>query len=191
MRNSAPVSSPALADEYFVKVIELIFKVRRVTGQPPLENQELHLTAMAWTEIIQPLIPLNRLDECYMRAIRTRTTTYPFSVSELCQVWQQIRETSANPLFDEEARRRLIPTLEVVMASLKRESDAVRSGSRDIHSLLLEGPFWWEVATLANLQAMLRDGKGDAEIERQASIAYHEVLTRTVKKYEALAAKNS
>ena len=84
---------------YRTAIARLIVKIRLVCLLPALETQELAATVEAFAEVLEPCVPLERLNDCYLHASRHRTSTYPLAATEILQAWRVISA-------DEIAKRR-------------------------------------------------------------------------------------
>jgi hypothetical protein len=80
-------------------VIRLIIKIRLVCSLPPLETIDLAAAAEAFCEVLNGVVPVERLNECYLYAVRHRTSTYPLAATEIIEAWRAI-------LSDEVSKRR-------------------------------------------------------------------------------------
>lgn len=79
---------------YLAAVGGLLVKARVACGQPPLDPDIEFIPACAtWAEILFGVVPYARLTDAYMHALRTRKSTFPLNVSELCEAWRQIQES--------------------------------------------------------------------------------------------------
>lgn len=85
--------------DFRVEVAKLIVKVRLACSLPALETAELAATVEAWCEVLSSVVPVERLNDSYVFAMRHRTSTYPLAATEIVTAWRSI-------LSDEIARRR-------------------------------------------------------------------------------------
>ena len=91
-----PFSSPESEKqaEYCALVGGIIERARLACGQPPLDPSVEYLPAcLAWSEILMGVVPIHRLDDCYLMAMRSRKSTAPLNASELCEAWRQLCES--------------------------------------------------------------------------------------------------
>lgn len=92
--NSGLDSSSDEEQQYLAAVGGLLVKARVACGQPPLDPDIEFLPAcVTWAEILFGVVPYARLADAYMHALRTRKSTFPLNVSELCEAWRQIQES--------------------------------------------------------------------------------------------------
>lgn len=78
----------------------LIVKVRLACSLPALETKELAATVEAWCEVLHGSVPLERLNDSYVYAMKHRESAFPLATTEIVQSWRSI-------LADEIARRRI------------------------------------------------------------------------------------
>jgi hypothetical protein len=62
---------------------------------PALETQELAAAVEAWCEILYPVVPVNRLNDCYLHAIRSRESTFAIAATEILTAWRIISSEEA------------------------------------------------------------------------------------------------
>lgn len=74
-------------------------KIRLVCSLPAFDTQELAAAVEAFTEVLHGVVPAERLNDCYLYAVRHRTSTYPLAATEIIEAWRAI-------LSDEAAKRR-------------------------------------------------------------------------------------
>lgn len=77
---------------YAAKVAEILTKAWAGTLST-LEDGEFKLAVGVWTEILEGHVPEARLNDCYVRAVRNRKNGFPMAASELCAMWNEIRES--------------------------------------------------------------------------------------------------
>jgi hypothetical protein len=70
----------------------IIDKVRIACSLPILEKDDLRVTIFTWNEVLEGIVPTNRLNDCYIWAMRKRDGRHPFSVSELGDAYREIVE---------------------------------------------------------------------------------------------------
>lgn len=68
----------------------LIVKIRLVCSLPALETTELSAAVEAFCEVLHNTVPVERLNDCYLHAIRHRTSTYPLAATEIIEAWRTI-----------------------------------------------------------------------------------------------------
>jgi hypothetical protein len=61
--------------------------------------QELAATVETWCEVLSEIVPVERLHECYLYAMKHHTSTFPLVVTEVREAYRAIRA-------EEEAKRR-------------------------------------------------------------------------------------
>lgn len=91
-----PFSSPESEKqaEYCALVGGIIERARLACGQPPLDPAVEYIPAcLAWSEILMGVVPVHRLDDCYLMAMRSRKSSAPLNASELCEAWRQLCES--------------------------------------------------------------------------------------------------
>ena len=76
---------------YAARVAEIITKARAGTHQQ-LDCDEMQLAVASWLEVLENYVPETRLNDCYVKAIQTRSSNFPLGASELCTAWNSIRE---------------------------------------------------------------------------------------------------
>jgi hypothetical protein len=81
------------------EVGRLIVKIRLVCSLPAFDKTEFAAAIEAFSEVLNGVVPGERLNECYLYAIRHRSSTYPLAVTEIVDAWRVISA-------DEVARRR-------------------------------------------------------------------------------------
>ena len=69
---------------------KLILKSRLAYSLPALEVQELAASVEAWCEVLNDAIPIERLNDCYLYAVRHREGTFPVAAPELLSAWRFI-----------------------------------------------------------------------------------------------------
>lgn len=70
----------------------LIDEIRLACSLPALDDRELAATARIWAEVLLVEgVPMDQWRTCLIHVLRTRKTTFPVSVSELCQAWRDIK----------------------------------------------------------------------------------------------------
>lgn len=68
----------------------LIVKTRLACSLPAFETQELAAAVEAWCEILFGSVPLERLNDAYLLAMRTRSSTYPLAATEVIEASKRI-----------------------------------------------------------------------------------------------------
>lgn len=85
-------STSASAKSYRLTLMEVIIaKSRTALGHQPLDDRALTAVALTYLELLDG-IPDDSLNECYRVAMREKTDTYPLSVVEMSNAWQQVCE---------------------------------------------------------------------------------------------------
>lgn len=49
----------------------------------------------AWCEVLAPVVPVDRLNDCYLYAMRHRESTFPLASTELLTAWRVINTEEA------------------------------------------------------------------------------------------------
>ena len=80
---------------YRAEVGRLIVKIRLVCSLPAFDKTELAAAIEAFGEVLNGVVPGERLNECYLYAVRHRSSTYPLAVTEIVDAWRLI---SANEI---------------------------------------------------------------------------------------------
>ena len=73
-------------------------KIRLVCSLPALERDELAVAVEAFSEVLYGSVPAERLNDCYLYAVKHRDSTFPLAVTEIIHAWRAI-------LAEEVARR--------------------------------------------------------------------------------------
>lgn len=73
----------------------LIVKIRLAFSLPAFETEELAAAVETWCEILFDAVPPERLNESYLYAVKTRTSTFPLAVTELLTAWRAIANEEA------------------------------------------------------------------------------------------------
>lgn len=68
------------------KIEDLLVKYRLSEGFPPLKPNELRVMAGAWSEHLR-VVSTYWLDQCYLRAYKTRDPDKPFSAGLILKQW--------------------------------------------------------------------------------------------------------
>ena len=85
----------------------LISKARLASNQDLLEaGSVLEQTTLAvWLEALED-VPLNKLNECYLAAIKKHSNSFPLGVSEIAAVWhEEITALAERPKVSEIQRK--------------------------------------------------------------------------------------
>lgn len=69
---------------------KLILKVRLACSLPALNVEEFAAMTEAWCELLAPIVPPQRLNDCYVRAMSERESTFPLAVTEVLTAWRKI-----------------------------------------------------------------------------------------------------
>jgi hypothetical protein len=70
-------------------------KIRLACSLPAFDTQELAAAVEAWCEILAEAVPVERLNDCYLFAIRNRNSTFPLAVTEITTAWKAIATEEA------------------------------------------------------------------------------------------------
>src|SRR5262245_66629270 len=93
-RRSSKGSSSYGREQHRAEILAtIISKARVVCSLPALEPDDLVAAVSAWGEILAQ-IPVEWLDECYRRAMRSHRMRSPFGASEIYQAWEHLAETA-------------------------------------------------------------------------------------------------
>ncbi|MBX7170592.1 MAG: hypothetical protein K1X72_06510 [Pyrinomonadaceae bacterium] len=84
--------------EYTAHVVELIRKTKSLANQTPLEYEEIFVQACDWQDVLEELIPVERLTEAFKKAFKLHETSYPITALDIKHGYQQI-------LIEENAQR--------------------------------------------------------------------------------------
>ena len=68
----------------------MIVKIRLVCSLPAFDTVELAGAIEAFCEVLHGTVPEDRLNECYLYAIRHRDSTFPLAVTEIVEAWRRI-----------------------------------------------------------------------------------------------------
>ncbi len=68
----------------------LILKTRLAFSLPSLDASEFPIAVEAWCEILSDVVPVERLQGCYLHAIKHRESTFPLAVTEILTAWRTI-----------------------------------------------------------------------------------------------------
>lgn len=80
---------------YAAAVGEILTKSRAGIAQQ-LSDEEFDFTVDSWVEVLYGHVPEARLNDAYVHASRTRSSTFPLTQYELCDAWNQIRTAERN-----------------------------------------------------------------------------------------------
>lgn len=69
---------------------QLILKTRLVSLLPSLDTQEFPATVEAWCEVLSLDVPIDRLNDSYLYAMRHRNSSFPLSAVEVLEAWRII-----------------------------------------------------------------------------------------------------
>lgn len=86
---------------YRIAIARLIVKIRLAFSLPAFETQELAAAVETWCELLADVVPSERLNDAYLYAVRTRTSTFALAVTEVLTAWRAIAAEEA-----EQAKRR-------------------------------------------------------------------------------------
>lgn len=73
----------------------LILKTRLAFSLPSLDVHEFPAAVEAWCEILANTVPVERLNDCYLFAIKDRNSTFPLAVTEILTAWRAIANEEA------------------------------------------------------------------------------------------------
>ena len=75
---------------YRTAVARLIVKMRLACSLPAFDTLELAAAVEAWCEILADTVPADRLNDCYLHAIRRRDSTFALASTEILSSWRVI-----------------------------------------------------------------------------------------------------
>lgn len=85
----------------------LIDEIRLACSLPALDDRELTATTRIWAEVLLAEgVPMVQWRACLIHVLRTRTTTFPVSVSEICQAWRELKANQITERIDAIVKRR-------------------------------------------------------------------------------------
>lgn len=73
----------------------LILKSRLAYSLPALDVAEFAAAVEAWCEVLTEAVPRERLNDCYLYAVRHRESTFPLAAPELLTAWRFINTAEA------------------------------------------------------------------------------------------------
>ncbi len=79
-----------ISTTFRAEVGRVIVKIRLVCSLPAFDKVELAAAIEAFCEVLHGVVPCERLNDCYLYAVRHRSSTYPLAVTELVESWQKI-----------------------------------------------------------------------------------------------------
>lgn len=77
---------------YAARVGEILTKSRAGNTQQ-LSDDEFQFALASWLEVLFGVVPEQRLNDCYLLAMRNRTSTFPMAPNELCMAWGEIKQS--------------------------------------------------------------------------------------------------
>ena len=77
-----------ISGAYRKAMARLIVKTRLACSSPTLDAQELAATVEAWCEILFGAVPGDRLNDCYIYAMRHRESTFALAATEILSAWR-------------------------------------------------------------------------------------------------------
>ena len=88
-------------------VSPLIDEIRLACSLPALDDRELAATARIWAEVLLAEgVPMDQWRACLIHVLRTRKTTFPVSVSELCSAWRELKANQTAERIAQIVKRR-------------------------------------------------------------------------------------
>lgn len=78
---------------YRSAIARLILKSRLACSLPALEPAELKIAVGAWLEILNGAVPLPRLHDAYVAAMRQKDSNFAIGAPEIVSAWGEIRES--------------------------------------------------------------------------------------------------
>jgi len=91
LQKNQPITSrlPSTISENFRQMVgKLILKTRLACSLASLDAREFAAAAEAWCEVLNDVIPIERLNECYLYAMQHRSSTFPLGACELLEAWR-------------------------------------------------------------------------------------------------------
>jgi len=64
--------------------------MRFACSLPSPEPQEVALAVEAWCELLTDRVPVDRLNDCYLYAMKHRSSTFPLAVTEMLDAWRSM-----------------------------------------------------------------------------------------------------
>jgi hypothetical protein len=86
---SAEISN--LSKSYAAVLGEIITKSN--IGRQQLDPEDTKIAISIWYEVLYGVVPEQRLNDCYLHAVRTRNNTFAMQPSELATAWGEIRNS--------------------------------------------------------------------------------------------------
>ncbi len=87
--------------DYQDQLITILLKIRLAFSMQTLSEADtedlLIRQSLVWEEILINKIPINDLNNCYIKAMRTRTTTFPLTPQELIMAYNEITAENYKP----------------------------------------------------------------------------------------------
>ena len=71
-------------------IAKIILKSRLACSLPALEVVELKAAVESWAEVIEGAIPAHRLNDCYIYAMRNRTSKFPLESGDIIAAYKSI-----------------------------------------------------------------------------------------------------
>lgn len=94
-RNETQIDSTGishLSKSYAATLGEIITKAN--IGRQQLDpKKEMPVAIAVWYEVLYGVVPEHRLNDCYLHAKRTRTSTFALVPEELTTAWSEIRSS--------------------------------------------------------------------------------------------------
>ena len=79
-----------ISGAYRTAIARLIVKTRLASSLPTFDTQELAAAVEAWSEILFGAVPGDRLNDCYVYAMRHRESTFALASTEVLCAWRII-----------------------------------------------------------------------------------------------------
>jgi hypothetical protein len=76
--------------DYRTAVARMIVKTRLACSLPAFETQELAAAVEAWCEILYGVVPVERINDAYLLAMRSRNSTFPIAATEVIEASKKI-----------------------------------------------------------------------------------------------------
>ncbi len=82
---------------YRAELARIILKSRLVASEPGLDKMELAAMVEAWNEVLEPLVPIGRLNDAYIRAAQSHKKLFgAVSAQDICAAYNSLRESEFN-----------------------------------------------------------------------------------------------
>ena len=69
--------------KYTITLMRLITKSLELALQPPLDEEQLLMTATTWQLVLEPIIGINELDKTFNNALKNHKTSFAINAHDL------------------------------------------------------------------------------------------------------------